>query len=63
MALSLRWSWQWDALFPAGHGSHRLNNDLSTCLCVSSVGSLSVDERHQAQDNSSRRGGRRSRRQ
>ena len=49
-------------IVPPGHGSHRLNNDLFTCLLVSSVRSLSVDERHKAQDDSSRRGGRRSRR-
>ena len=62
MAISLRWSTGGTFSFPSSHDSHGLSNDLFTCLCVSSVRSLSVDERHKAQDNSSRRGGRRSRR-
>ena len=46
---------------PAGHDSHRLSNDLFTCLCVFSVRPLSMDERHEAQNDNSHRSGRRSR--
>src|SRR6266851_3250103 len=60
MAISLCWSTGGTFSFPSSHDSHRLSNDLFTCLCVSSVRSLSVDERHKAQNNSSHRCGRRS---
>ena len=44
-------------LLPAGHDRHRLSNDLFTCQCVFSVRPLSMDERHEAQDDNPHRSG------